>query len=59
MTEYIVTGTFRMAGRTQKFTKEVNANSETHAVHLVKANIGSKHKTRKHVINIEKISLAK
>lgn len=59
MAEYVITGKFRMKNREQNFTKSVNANSEKHAVHTVKALIGSKHKTLGHTIKIEKVELKK
>lgn len=59
MAEYTVTGKFRMKGKEQNFTKEVEAKSEHQAIHLVTSQIGSRHQALKHMIKIEKVELKK
>lgn len=55
MKKFRIAGKFLMGGRMQPFAKELSAGSERMAVEAAYSDIGSKHKTKRMGIKIEKV----
>ncbi|RLG57703.1 MAG: 50S ribosomal protein L18a [Hadesarchaea archaeon] len=53
MRTYRISGWFKQGLERQKFTKEVSALSEKHALERVYSDLGSKHKLKRNQINID------
>ena len=56
MPAFRVTGTFRMGGEWQRFTKEISATGEEDARHALLSDIGSKHGLARRLIRIKLIA---
>ncbi len=55
MALYEIRGKFLMGEKMHPFTKECNADKESHAIEHIYSELGSKHKTPRNKIVIEEI----
>ncbi|HID60413.1 MAG TPA: 50S ribosomal protein L18a [Hadesarchaea archaeon] len=56
MQVYRIRGWFKQGFQRQKFTKELLALSNEHALERIYSDLGSKHKLKRNQINIERIT---
>lgn len=55
MTEFEVTGSVKLGNREQKFDREIEANSESHAEDLIYSQLCSEHSIKRSHVVIEEI----